>query len=92
MDHPLLPDVASEQQPEPVPPEPDRLMADVDPALEQQSSTFRSDKGKRTYISTTSQMNSGDELKRRKGEGGLALDLRGTSVCYQARRGPATLA
>ena len=49
-------------------------MADVDTALEQQ--TLRSDSGKRTYISTTSRITSGDELNRRKGEGGSARDRR----------------
>ena len=34
--HPLAADVASEQQTEPVPPHPHRLVADVDPAFEQQ--------------------------------------------------------
>ena len=47
------------------------------------SSTFRSDSGKRTYIITTSRITSGDELKHRNGEGGLALDLRGMAARYQ---------
>ena len=34
--HPLPPDVAGEQRPEPVPPHPHRLATQVDPALEQQ--------------------------------------------------------
>lgn len=33
---PLAPDVCREQRPEPVPPEPHRFMADIDPALEQE--------------------------------------------------------
>jgi hypothetical protein len=38
-------------------------MTDVDPALEQQISTFLSDSGNRTYIMTTRRITSGDELK-----------------------------
>ena len=33
--NPLAPDIGGEQRPEPVPPQPDRFMADVDTALEQ---------------------------------------------------------
>ena len=40
--------------------------------------------GKRTYIITTSLITSGDELKRRNGDGGSARDLRGMAVCYQS--------
>nr|WP_258046756.1 hypothetical protein [Sphingomonas folli] len=61
--HPLAPYFTPEQRTEPVPPQPHRLVADVDAALEQQVFTFRSDSGKRTYISTTSRITSGDELK-----------------------------
>jgi hypothetical protein len=42
---------------------PHRLVTNVDPALGKQSSTFRSDSGKRTYIIATRRMISGDELK-----------------------------
>jgi hypothetical protein len=34
--HPLAPDVSRKQRTEPVPPQADGLVADVDPALEQQ--------------------------------------------------------
>jgi len=37
---------------------------------------LRSDKGKRTYISTTRRITSGEKLKHRNGLAGLALDLR----------------
>ncbi|EHJ59515.1 hypothetical protein NSU_3543 [Novosphingobium pentaromativorans US6-1] len=46
------------------------------PRSNKRSSTFRSDSGKRTYINTTSRITSGEELKHRKGLGGLALDSR----------------
>lgn len=46
------------------------------PRSNSRSSTLRSDKGNRTYIITTRRMTSGDELNRRKGLGGLALDFR----------------
>jgi hypothetical protein len=46
------------------------------PRSKSRSSTLRNDSGKRTYISTTSRITSGDELNRLNGEGGLALDLR----------------
>ncbi len=67
--NPLPPDVASEHWPKPVPPHPHGFMTKVDAALEQRSSTFRSDSGKRTSISTTNRITSGDELKQRNGEG-----------------------
>jgi len=38
-------------------------VAQVDAALEQRSSTFRSNSGKRTYIIITRRITSGDELK-----------------------------
>ena len=44
------------------------------------SSTLRSDSGNLTYIRTTSRITSGEELKRRKGLGGRARDLRGISA------------
>ena len=40
------------------------------------SSTVRNDSKNRTYISTTSRITSGDELRHRNGEGSLALDPR----------------
>ncbi len=61
--HTLVPDVGGKERAEPVPPAPHRLMADVDPRSNSRSSTFRSDKGKRTYIITTNRITSGDELK-----------------------------
>ena len=64
-------------------------MADVDAALEQQVLTFRGDSGKRTCISATSRITSGDELKRRKGEG--ARDLRVVGLGYQRPVLPTTL-
>jgi hypothetical protein len=60
---PLPANVGSKDRPEPVPPLPDRLMADIDAALESRSSTFLSDSGKRTYISTAKRITSGEELK-----------------------------
>lgn len=68
---PLTADIACEHWPEPVPPMPHRLVTDVDPTLKQQSSTLRSDRGKRTYIITTNRITSGDELKYRNGLAGL---------------------
>jgi hypothetical protein len=56
------------------------------PRSNSKSSTFRSDSGKRTYIMTTSRITSGEELKHRNGEGGLALDLRGMANRYQLPR------
>ena len=43
------------------------------------------------YIMTTRRITSGDELKRRNGEGGSARDLRFMSVRYQPPALPATL-
>src|SRR5690606_26921632 len=40
------------------------------PRSNNESSTFHSDSGKRTYISTTSRMTAGDELKRLNGRTG----------------------
>jgi len=42
-------------------------------------------------IITTRRITSGDELKRRNGLGGLALDLRLIRVSYHRRVAPATL-
>jgi hypothetical protein len=65
-------------------------MADVDPRSNSRSSTFLSDSGKRTYMSTTSRITSGDELKRRNGLGGNALDFRLIRRRYQPLAPPAT--
>jgi hypothetical protein len=62
-----LTNLSGEHRAKPVPPEPDGLVADVDPALGQQSSTLRSDSGYRTYIITTRRMTSGELLKYRNG-------------------------
>ena len=43
------------------------------------------------YISTTSRITSGEELKRRNGLGGLALDLRLNSVSHPRSPPAATL-
>jgi hypothetical protein len=66
-------------------------MADVDPALEQQVLHVPERQGKRTYMSTTSRITSGDELKRRNGLGGNALDFRLIRHRYQPPAPPATL-
>jgi hypothetical protein len=42
-------------------------VADVDASLEQNTSTWRSDSGKRMYIITTRRIKSGELLKQRKG-------------------------
>jgi hypothetical protein len=60
---PFAPDLSGEHWPEPVPPEPLGLVADVDAAMARRSSRFLSDRGYFTYIMTTSRMISGDELK-----------------------------
>ena len=64
---PLLADLGGEHRAKPVPPEPDGLMADVDPALGRRSSTLRSESGYLTYIITTRRMTSGELLKYRNG-------------------------
>jgi hypothetical protein len=46
-----------------VPPPADRLVADVDASLDGGSSTFLSESGKRTYISTTNPITSVEELE-----------------------------
>ena len=43
--------------------EPNRFVAQVDPALEHQVLDFLSDEGNRTYIITTKRITSGEELK-----------------------------
>jgi hypothetical protein len=64
---PPLSDLGGEYRPKPVPPKPDGLVADIDPALGQRSSTLRSDSGYLTYIITTRRMTSGELLKYRNG-------------------------
>ena len=59
-----LSDPRGEYRAKPVPPEPDGLVADVDPAL---GPTLRSDSGYRTYIITTRRITSGEPLKYRNG-------------------------
>ncbi|MEO6716698.1 MAG: hypothetical protein ABIM50_05555 [Novosphingobium sp.] len=70
-----MPDIGCEDRPEPVPPLPHGLVADVDAAFEEQVLDIPQRQRKRTYIMTTSRMTSGDELKQRNGLGGFALDL-----------------
>jgi hypothetical protein len=66
--NPVLSDLCRRHRAKPVPPEPDSLMADVDPALGQEkSSTFRSDSGYRTYIIATRRITSGELSKYRNG-------------------------
>ena len=67
MRHLPLANLGGEHWAKPVPPEPDGLMVDVDPALGQRSSTLRSDSGYLTYIITTRRMTSGELLKYRNG-------------------------
>jgi hypothetical protein len=78
----LAADVTSKHWTEPVPTEAHGLVADINAAL-RRSSTFRNDSRKRRYIITTSRINSGDELNRRNGLGGFALDLRGIRRGYR---------
>jgi len=61
-----LSDFGSEYRPKPVPPKPDCLVADLDPALGQKILELRSDSGYLTYIITTRRMTSGELLKYRK--------------------------
>jgi hypothetical protein len=49
-------DLGSEHRAKPVPPEPDGLVADVDPALGQQILDVAQRQGYRTYIITTTRM------------------------------------
>jgi hypothetical protein len=60
------------------------------PRSNSRSSTLRRLSGKRTYISTTSRITSGDELKRRNGLGGNALDFRLIRGRYHPPTLPAT--
>ena len=61
--HPLLADLGGEDRAEPVPPEPDRPVANLDPTLVKKVLRQRSDSGKRTYIITARRMISGEVLK-----------------------------
>lgn len=81
--YPLAADVPGEQRPEPVPPS--------IPRSNSWWSAFRRLNGKRAYISTTNRITSGDELKRRNGLGGNALDFRLIRYQYQPPARPATL-
>jgi len=56
------------------------------PRSNSRSSTLRELSGKRTYISTTRRITSGDELKRRNGLGGSALDFRLILAGYRLPR------
>jgi hypothetical protein len=68
---PLPPHLASEHRSDPVPPHSHRLVTDIDPALEQQVFHVPQVEREAQYISTTSRITSGDELKYRKGLSGL---------------------
>ena len=61
--NPPLSDLGGEYRAKPVPPEPDGLVAEVDPSLGQKSSTLRNDSGYFTYISTARRIISGELLK-----------------------------
>jgi hypothetical protein len=60
-------DISCKQRPKPVPPQPYRLVANVEPRSNSRSSTLRRDNGNRTYVITTNRITSGDDLKYRKG-------------------------
>jgi hypothetical protein len=65
---PSLTNLCGEHRAKPVPPEPDGLVADVDPALGQRDlRRCAATAGIRTYIITTSRMTSGELLKYRNG-------------------------
>ncbi len=66
-------------------------MADVDVAPEQQVLDVPEANRKTDVHSTTSRITSGDELKRRNGEGGRARGLRGIARRYQRPLLPDTL-
>ena len=74
---PLTADVSGEQWPEAVPPKRTVSWQTSIPGSASRSSTFLSDSGNLTYISTTSRITSGDELNRRNGDGGRARERRG---------------
>jgi hypothetical protein len=58
---------AAKYRAKPVPPEPNGLVADVDPTLSEQILDVASDSGYLTYIITTKRMTSGELLKYRNG-------------------------
>jgi hypothetical protein len=62
-----LANLGGEHRAKPATREPDGLVADVDPALANRSSTLRTDSEYRTYIITTRRMTSGELLKYRNG-------------------------
>ena len=62
-----LANLGGEHWAKPVPPEPNGLVADVDPRSASKSSTLRSESGYLTYIITTRRMTSGELLKYRNG-------------------------
>jgi hypothetical protein len=62
-----LEDLGGEHWAKPIPPEPNGLVADVDPAFGQQIFDVRSDNGYLMYIITTRRMTSGELLKYRNG-------------------------
>jgi hypothetical protein len=88
---PLPADVTRKQRTKPVPPQAHSLVADVDAAFEQEILDIPQRQRKRTYIRTTSRITSGEELKRRNGLGGNALDFRLIPDRYQPPAPPATL-
>ncbi len=59
--------------------------------LKQQILDVRSDGGNRTYIITTRRITSGELLKHRNGEGGLARDLGLLAARYQPLAASTTL-
>jgi hypothetical protein len=62
-----LADVSGEHRAKSIPPEPDGLVADVNPTFGAQNATLRSDCGYLTYIITTKRMTSSELLKYRSG-------------------------
>ena len=64
---PLLPDLGGEHRAKLVPPKPDRIMADVDPALGQEILDVAQRRRVLTYIITTRRITSGELLKYRNG-------------------------
>ena len=70
----LLPaDHCGKHRAEPVPPEPDCLMANIDPRSASKSSPLRHDSGYFTDISTTRRMTSGELSNQRNGLVDLAM-------------------
>jgi hypothetical protein len=65
--YPPLSDLGSKHRTKPVPPKPDRLMADVDPALGQEILDVAQRQRDFTYIITTRRITSGELLKYRNG-------------------------